>query len=249
MGGAPGDFDPYVDPDHQRANLQVFTRTDSTAFTRDLIARAEAFARETFPPDLRARPAGPMAYTLALNDTLAHGKVQNIVQIGAIIFLVSALLFRSLAGGAFVVLPLALTVLVNFALLGFTGTPLDIPTSAIMGVAVGLGADFAIYFLSRFREELGRTSDAAQATFLALTTSGKAIAYVSAAVCVGYLALMGSGFGIHFRTALLMASAITTSCLATLALLPPLLLWLRPRFAFAGALSSAVPLHPHPASG
>lgn len=233
MGGGPGDFTPYVDPDHQQANLQVFCRTDSTAFTRDLIARVEHFVRDTFPPGVRVRPAGPMAYTLALNDTLALGKVQNILQIAAIIFLVSALLFRSLVGGAFVILPLAITVLVNFALLGFSGTALDIPTSAIMGVAVGLGADFAIYFLFRFREELARMGDAAQATFLAMTTSGKAIAYVSTAVCVGYLALMGSGFGIHLRTALLMASAITVSCLATLILLPPLLLWVRPQFAFA----------------
>ncbi len=233
MGGGPTDFDPYVDPDHQQANLQVFSRTDSTAFTRDLIARVERFARDTFPPEVRVRPAGPMAYTLALNETLAIGKAQNILQIAAIIFLASALLFRSLVGGAFVILPLAITVIVNFALLGFSGTALDIPTSAIMAVAVGLGADFAIYFLFRFREELARVGDAAQATFVAMTTSGKAITYVSTAVCVGYLALIGSGFGIHLRTALLMASAISVSCLATLTLLPPLLLWMRPRFAFA----------------
>ncbi len=232
MGGEPGDFDAVVDNDYQRANIQAFSRTDSTAFTRDLLARVEEFVRRTFPPEIRVRPAGPMAYTLALNETMAHGKIQNILQIAGIIFLASALLFRSVVGGAFVILPLAITVVVNFALLGFSRTALDIPTSAIMGVAVGLGADFAIYFLFRFREELARVGDAPEAIGLTMTTSGKAIAYVSSAVCLGYLALMGSGFGIHLRTALLMASAIAVSCLATLVLLPPLLLFIRPRFAF-----------------
>src|SRR5262249_13183846 len=156
--------------------------TDSTAFTAGLLTRVEAFVRATFPPGIQVRPAGTMAYTLALNQVMAHGKAQNILQIIGIIFLASAFLFRSLVGGAFVVLPLALTVMVNFALLGFTGMALDIPTSAIMGVAVGLGADFAIYFLFRFREELARVGDPAEATFLTMTTSGKAITYVSSAV-------------------------------------------------------------------
>src|SRR5262249_14869056 len=67
MGGGAGDFDSVVDTDYQRANLQVFCRTDSTAFTRDLLARVDGFIHRTFPPEIRVRPAGPMAYTLALN--------------------------------------------------------------------------------------------------------------------------------------------------------------------------------------
>ena len=232
MEGEPGDFDSVVDTDYQRANLQVFCRTDSTAFTREVLARADDFVRRNFPPEIRVRPAGPMAYTLALNETMAYGKVQNIIQIAGIIFLVSALVFRSFVGGAFVILPLALTVIVNFALLGFSRTALDIPTSAIMAVAVGLGADFAIYFLFRFREEQARTEDTAGAVFLTMTTSGKAITYVSTAVGLGYLVLMASGFGIHLRTALLMAAAMAVSCLATLVLLPSLLVLTQPRFAF-----------------
>jgi predicted RND superfamily exporter protein len=233
IGGDPGDFDAYVDYDYRRANLHVFCRTDSTAFTRELLTRVEQFVRENFPPDIRVRPAGTMSYTLALNETMAHGKVQNILQIIAIIFLLSSLLFRSVVAGVFVIVPLAITVIVNFALLGFSRTPLDIPTAAIMAVAVGLGADFSIYFLMRFREELGRALDASKAMFATMTTSGKAIVYVSTAVSLGYLTLTLSGFGIHMRTALLMGSAIVVSCLSTLVLLPPLLLLTRPRFSFS----------------
>jgi predicted RND superfamily exporter protein len=235
MGGDPGDLDAYVDPAYQRANVQVFCRTDSTAFTAELLARVDAFVRATFPPEVAVRPAGSLAYTLALNQVMARGKVQNILQIIGIIFAAASLLFRSAIGGAFVIVPLALTVVVNFALLGFTRTALDIPTSAIMGVAVGLGADFAIYFLFRFREELARLGDAARAAAAATTTSGKAIVYVSTAVCLGYQALALSGFGVHLRTALLMASALAVSCLATLVLLPPLLFVTRARFAFGPA--------------
>jgi hydrophobe/amphiphile efflux-3 (HAE3) family protein len=232
MAGDPGDFDTYVDSEYRLANLQVFSRVDSTAYTRDLLRRAEAFVRASFPPGVRVHPSGTMAYTLALNETMAKGKILNILQIAGIIFAISALLFRSLIGGGLVILPLALTVLLNFALLGFSGTSLDIPTAAIMGVAVGLGADFAIYFLFRFREELARTGDAAKSTFMTMTSSGKAITYVSTAVSLGYLVLMTSGFGIHMRMALLMASAVAFSCLATLVLLPPILLLARPRFIF-----------------
>ena len=52
-------------------------------------------------------------------------------------------------------------------------------TAAISAMAIGIGADYAVYFLFRVREEFERTGDLRQATSVALTTSGKAIAYVN----------------------------------------------------------------------
>ena len=47
--------------------------------------------------------------------------------------------------------------LVNFGLMGLTGIPLNIATSLISAMAVGIGADYAIYLIYRFREELAGT--------------------------------------------------------------------------------------------
>jgi predicted RND superfamily exporter protein len=100
-------------------------------------------------------------------------------------------------------------------------------------MAVGIGADYAVYFLFRVREEMTRAADLREATATALTTSGKAIAYVASAVAGGYLCLALSGFKVHVLLGVLVALTMVTSSVATLALLPAVILRLRPRFLAA----------------
>src|SRR4029077_10256940 len=100
-------------------------------------------------------------------------------QIALITIVIASILLRSLLGGLLVVLPLALTVAVNFGVMGLLGIPLDAVTSAISAMAVGIGADYAIYVLFRIREELGRDGDLDAAIGRALATSGKAVFFVS----------------------------------------------------------------------
>jgi predicted RND superfamily exporter protein len=123
-------------------------------------------------------------------------------------------------------------VLVNFGLMGLTGIPLDIMTSPIAAMAVGIGSDYAIYFLFRFREELGRSRTPALALASTMQTSGKAIVYVSSAIAGGYLVLCTSGFVFHVELAVLVALSMIVSSLAAVTLLPALVLITRPAFLF-----------------
>src|SRR5947209_5247602 len=135
---------------------------------------------------------------------MVHGKLRNIVQIALITLVIASLLLRSLVGGLLVAMPLGLTVAVNFGVMGLLGIPLDTITSAISAMAVGIGADYAIYFLFRVREELahgGRLEDALER---ALMTSGKAVFFVSSAIAFGYATLCLSGFGLHVPLASLL---------------------------------------------
>ncbi|MGH7274282.1 MAG: MMPL family transporter, partial [Nitrospiria bacterium] len=108
---------------------------------------------EHSPPRLTLGVAGSAPVTVALNRTMVDGKMKNILQIAAIIFVASAMVLRSWIGGLLVLLPLALAVLINFGVMGLTGVTLGIGTAAISAMAVGIGADYAIYLLFRIREE------------------------------------------------------------------------------------------------
>jgi predicted RND superfamily exporter protein len=101
-------------------------------------------------------------------------------------------------------------------------------------MAVGIGADYAVYFLFRVREEFQRGRPLREATATALTTSGKAIAYVASAVAGGYLCLALSFFKVHVLLGLLVALTMVTSSVATVALLPAVVLRLSPRFLRRG---------------
>ena len=99
-------------------------------------------------------------------------------------------------------------------------------------MAVGVGADYAIYVIYRMREEMRRHGDPDKALYTTLSTAGKAVVYVALAVGAGYLVLMLTGFGMHARLGFLVAIAMAVSCLAAIVILPAMLYAIRPGFVF-----------------
>ena len=165
---------------------------------------------------------------------MVEGKLRNILQIGLITIIVSALLLRSVLGGLLVAVPLALAVAVNFGVMGLLGVPLDTMTAAISAMAVGIGADYAMYVLFRAREELASGLDVEEALRRTLATSGKAVLFVSSAIALGYATLCLSGFAVHVQLGGLVALAMLVSSASALTLLPAVVARYRPSFLWAG---------------
>jgi predicted RND superfamily exporter protein len=233
LSGELEDLDSYVDDRYRSANILVLLKTDSTAYTQELISKLKTGLREKFGEQVRIEFGGDLAETAALTETIVHEKLLNIVQIAAVILVITSVVFRSLIAGILVLVPLALAVLANFGLMGLLGIRLNIATSVISAMAVGLGADYAIYLVYRLREELDQSLDEAAAVRTALTTAGKATLFVASAVAGGYgLLALSWGFNIHIWFAILIMSAMLVSCLGALTLLPSLILTFRPRFIF-----------------
>ena len=231
MGGDEEDLSRLVDHDFQRAVITIYLRTDDYRAMKALTVAATAEADRLFAGmPIKARVGGGVTNAIALNETMVRGKTINLIQISILVVFITSILLRSLAGGLLVLLPLATAALVNLGLMGWAGIPLSMGTAAISAMAVGIGADYAVYFLFRVREEFQRSGDLRQATATALTTSGKAIAYVASAVAGGYLCLALSGFKVHVELGVLVALTMVTSSAATVAFLPSVLLRVTPAF-------------------
>ncbi len=233
MSGDPGDLDSYVDYEYRSGVIWAYLKTDSTAYYERVIADLRPFLQAQFPPDYRLVIGGGMAQGAALNEVMVRGKLLNIGAIAVSIYTISSLVFRSALAGLYVLIPLALTVIANFGVMGLTGIRLDIGTSTVSAMAVGVGADYAIYIIYRLREEMGLHGDPEQAVRTTLTTAGKAVTYVALAVGLGYAVLMLTGFGLHTRLGFLVAVAMAVSCLAAILLVPALAFRFRPGFIFS----------------
>jgi predicted RND superfamily exporter protein/outer membrane lipoprotein-sorting protein len=236
MSGEPGDFDTYVDYGYRSANITAFLKTDSSAYVEKLIAKLNAFAATRFGNDVHFGVGGGVSQSAALNEAMVHDKILNIVQIAAVVFVISSLVFRSLVAGLLVLAPLLVAVLANFGLMGWSGILLNIPTSLTSAMAVGIGADYAIYLIFRLREELANGHDEVTATRRVLSSAGMATLFVATAVAAGYgVLLLSFGFHIHMWMAILIAVAMMVSAFAALLLIPALLLSFRPQFMFSTA--------------
>ncbi len=233
MSGEPGDFDSYVDYGYRSANITAYLKTDSSAYIESLIAKLNDYAATRFDKSVHFSIGGNVPQTAALNEAMVHGKILNILQIGAVVFVISALVFRSFVAGFLVLVPLLIAVIANFGVIGWSGILLNIPTSLTSAMAVGIGADYAIYLIFRLREELANGNDEITATRRVLTSAGTATFFVATAVAAGYgVLLLSFGFYIHMWMAILIAVAMMVSAFAALLLIPSLILSFRPNFIF-----------------
>ena len=234
LGESPA-FERFSDRRQSKGLIVVYLRDDDSALVGPLVRHAQAWvAAHPPPPGVRVLIAGGAGPTvLAVNEHTTYGKIMNMLLVLATIYLVSSVMLRSAFGGFYVITPIALSIVVLFGLLGWTGIRLDMGSASLIALAAGVGADYAIYFLYRLREERRGARSDEEALGRALQTSGRAVIFVATSIGAGFAVMATSRFyGLRlFGT--LMPAAMLISCLAALSIMPVLVLRTRPRFIFA----------------
>ena len=236
LGSSPA-FERFADRSYARTVFWAYLRTDASDAMRGLLERTNRYvATHPLGELATVHVAGGTGPTLfALNEHTTHGKLINIGMILFVVFLIAAIILRSLVGGLFVVLPLVFTFVVNLGILGWRGFALDLVTTTIVAIGVGVGADYAMYLLYRIREETAAGGDFDSALRRALTTSGRAVVFVAVAIATGF-SVMAPARHVSWRlTGVLLPVTMLVSCAAAITLVPLLVAALRPRFIFAQA--------------
>ncbi len=258
ISGNPADFNRLVNYNYQQAVVWTFLKSDSTQLAERIIKEVNAYIPAHFDSDITAGVAGSSPVTVALNQTMVNGKIKNILQVSGLTFLIASMVFRSLLGGLLVLIPLLLSVLINFGVMGFSGLTLGIGTATISAMSVGIGADYAIYFIFRLKEEYQKAlstetgskasergglqpalpvGGATQAPLIetavsrTMSSAGKSILYVAFAISAGCATLIFPGYYLHTE-GILVPLAMLTSSVGAITLLPALIVWLRPKFIF-----------------
>lgn len=223
------DLSRVASSDFRTGEVLALSRKDRISWVEGLFARLRHTAAAVFPPGVRVEVAGgELGDSAAANASVVSEKVENVTQIAIVIFVLTALIFRSPLLGLLVIAPLACAAIVNLGVMGWLGTWLSFATASYTALGISLGADFAIYLLFRLREE-ARVRPLAEATAAAMHTSGRAVVFVASAIAAGNAALLASDFQLWRQLGGYMGLMMITSCLATLTVIPCLVLLLSPR--------------------
>ncbi len=239
-------FERYVDRSYSRSVVYGFLKEESSRATSRVIRELREYLQQNPPATVRVHVGGGVApTTLALNEHTLKGKILNIVVVLFVIFVISSLLLRTGAGGAYVVAPLAMALVVNLGLFSWFGVAFDYVGASIAAVNVGIGADYAIYFLYRLREEFGACGDFPAALRKTMETSGRAVLFVALAVGAGFAVYIPADYlGLRLM-GIFIPVTMLVSCLTALSLLPALIALFRPKFIFGmreGGLEKPEPL-------
>ncbi|MFP4589639.1 MAG: MMPL family transporter, partial [Candidatus Acetothermia bacterium] len=149
--------------------------------------------------------------------------------------LIVALITGSLAAGVISLIPLILTVLINFGVMGYSGTPLNLATLMVSSIVIGIGIDYAIHFIERFRLEYSEEKDEREILSKTLRTTGRGIFYNALALAVGFAILAFSTFQAIVNFGFLMALTMIISMVSAFTVIPAVLLIFRPSFLDQGS--------------
>ena len=108
----------------------------------------------------------------------------------------------------------------------------DVPdwTTAVSGlIGIGVGIDYSLLVLTRFRSALGDGKDRHDAVVEAVTTAGRSVIIAGCTVVIAVLGLMLTGLPYMYGVAISASMAVLVVMLAAVTLLPALLSYLGPR--------------------
>jgi len=190
------------------------------AFTKKMQEFIKANSSENCKIELTGMPS----VYVRLNDSLIKSQFCSLVIALVLVVLIVGMIFRSFSKGVYATIPIIATILVLFGFMGFTGIPLDIATVLVGSIALGIGIDYSIHFISGFNSHLKENGDAEKAIEKTLLTSGKAIIINVSSVAAGFLVLLFSQIVPLQNFGLLVAISMFGSGLGSLTLLPVILI-------------------------
>lgn len=145
--------------------------------------------------------------------------------------LIAAIVVLLIAFGSVVAmgLPLA-TALVglgaSFALIGLLANVLDLPrgaTTLASMIGIGVGIDYSLFVVTRFREELKAGNKVEDSIVRAVSTAGRSVTFAGLIVAIALGALAAVGTSADSGIAIAMAVVVALAVLTALTMLPALL--------------------------
>jgi len=165
------------------------------------------------------------------NNMLQSLFKSQIATIGVVfisIMLMMLVLFRSLKIAFIAIVPNMLAASTVLGAMGLAGIPLDMMTTTIAAIVVGVGVDQAIQYFYRFRQEFALDGNYINAMHRSHESIGRAMYYTSVTIIVGFSILMLSEFIPSIYFGVLTAFAMLMAILGSLTLLPKLILMMHP---------------------
>ena len=107
--------------------------------------------------------------------------------------------------------------------MGYFGISLDVATATISSIAIGIGIDYAIHFISRYQREIKDKKGKREALIITTKTAGRGIFFNAITLILGFGVLLLSSFHAIFVFGYLICLIMAISSVASLTVIPAIL--------------------------
>lgn len=178
------------------------------------------FADNPLPEGVKAQWAGKSYLNMVWQDEMVAGMLDSLMSAFVVVLLMMIILFRSILFGLLAMLPLSITIVFIYGLIGWVGKDYDMPIAVLSSLTLGLSIDFAIHFLERSREIFKQTGDFKQTMVKMFEEPASAISRNAIVIAIGFTPLLFAPLVPYITVGFFLATIMAASAVVTLVLLP-----------------------------
>jgi predicted RND superfamily exporter protein len=183
----------------------------------------EFFGRNPPPVPLQHHWAGLTYINVVWQDKMVWGMLQSFMGSFIIVFIMMAVLFRSVLWGLICMLPLTITIAAIYGIIGLMGKDYDMPVAVLSALSLGMAVDFAIHFLERAKAAYSQAGSWRQASPEMFGEPARAISRNVIVIAIGFLPLLLAPL-VPYKTVGIFVCAIqAVSGIVTLLILPAII--------------------------
>ncbi|TFG37246.1 MAG: hypothetical protein E4H39_02510 [Syntrophobacterales bacterium] len=223
--GRYDEFEPFVDEDFQTLNLlarlnEKEGKEVSTSEIKHIFRKISDHLDKILPAQYTYSLTGFPMMNVKFVYYVVKGQLQSLFLSLIVVGIIVTLLFNRFKAGPLALIPMSVAVIVNFGIMGWFNIKLDMATSVIGALTIGIGVDDTIHFLNTFRHNRALGSSIDETIAKTLAVSGKAILFTSIALIFGFSVLLTSHFVPIMLFGLLTATTMINTTIGALLILP-----------------------------
>lgn len=208
----------------------VFRYRDSANLTSSGLENTQgvidaiASSAELLPEGVEVVTWGNGKRFIDLSDLIQQDQRRSTLASIIVVFLITAITFRSFGYGFFSIIPIAVGIMANYIFMVLFDIPFDMITMGFSSVTVGVGIDDAIHFIIRFREQYSSGKmGLKEAIETTIVHTGRPITLTSVSIISGLMVLSLASFMPVRYFGVLISIALFNTLIATLFILPALM--------------------------
>ena len=170
---------------------------------------------------------GPTYVNVVWQQVMVTGMLGSFAGSVLTVLLIMAIEFRSLLWALIGVVPLLSTIFVSYGLLFFIGKEIDMPIAVCSSLALGIGVDFAIHFIFRFRERYRQERDLQKSLQWTFGEPAVGILRNALILSLGFAVMLAAPLSPYVTVGGFTGIDMLVGALATLLVLPALIVLLQ----------------------
>lgn len=216
MSGDPENLAKLINYDYNRTNITFQLKGDDSKTINEALAVVKQFEDKLNVQGITVNYAGSGYKALVFSDLILEGQVMSIVISLGMVLILLTLMFRSIKAGLIGSIPILITAVLSFGVMGLLNIPLSTTTALLSSIAIGIGIDYAIHFMQYYKLNLAHSRLKVTAIYKTMNQTGKAILFNAVVVISGFMVLIFSVFPPNRTLGALVSMNMFTSLLGTL---------------------------------